>query len=274
MNSADLLDLLSLAPVQRGLAAILVSGVGMPIVGVFIVGLDILTARFALMHTALLGAAIALLAGINPLAGALTACAATGAALVPLSRRPSGTSGAMGFVMTVSIAVAFLLLAAAGLPATAAMELHWGSVLATRPADLVLLAALNAAVALAYLALRRPLALVFFDREVALASGVAVDRVLVVTLVLVALAIGAVMPVTGALLVDAVTLLPALAARNLGGSLGATVGLAVAFGLAGNLLGFGIALALDQPVGPVLVLTAGTITLGTFLLRRARGGPA
>ena len=49
---------------------------------------------------------------------------------------------------------------------------------------------------------------------------------------------------------------------------------AVAFGLAGNLLGFGIALALDQPVGPVLVLTAGTITLGTFLLRRARGGPA
>ena len=95
-----------------------------------------------------------------------------------------------------------------------------------------------------------------------------------VTLVLVALAIGAVMPVTGALLVDAVTLLPALAARNLGGSLGATVGLAVAFGLAGNLLGFGIALALDQPVGPVLVLTAGTITLGTFLLRRARGGPA
>ena len=111
MNSADLLDLLSLAPVQRGLAAILVSGVGMPIVGVFIVGLDLLTARFALMHTALLGAAIALLAGINPLAGALTACAATGAALVPLSRRPSGTSGAMGFVMTVSIAVAFLLLA-------------------------------------------------------------------------------------------------------------------------------------------------------------------
>ena len=89
MNSADLLDLLSLAPVQRGLAAILVSGVGMPIVGVFIVGLDILTARFALMHTALLGAAIALLAGINPLAGALTACAATGAALV----RPDGIVG-------------------------------------------------------------------------------------------------------------------------------------------------------------------------------------
>ncbi len=271
MSAAELLDLIALAPVQRGLLAILVCGVGMPIVGVFIVGLDILTARFALMHTALLGAALALLAGVSPLAGALVACALTGAALVPLGHRPTGTSGAMGFLMTVSIALAFVLLAAAGLPASAALELLWGSVLATRPGDLALLAVLNATVAAAYLALRRPLALVFFDREVALASGVAVDRVLTVTLVLVALAVGAAMPVTGALLVDGVTLLPALAARNLGTSLEGTVGLAVLFGLAGNLTGFLLALALDQPVGPVLVLTAGAITLVTFLLRRSRG---
>lgn len=272
MSAAELLELLALAPVQRGLVAVLVCGLGMPIVGVFIVGLDILTARFALMHTALLGAALALLVGVSPLAGALAACALTGAALVPLGRRPTGTSGAMGFLMTVSIALAFLLLAAAGLPASAALELLWGSVLATRPGDLALLAALNGAVAVAYGVLRRPLALVFFDREVALASGVAVDRVLTVTLVLVALAVGAAMPVTGALLVDGVTLLPALAARNLGSSLASTVALAVLFGLAGNLTGFLLALSLDQPVGPVLVLTAGAITLATFLLRHSRRG--
>lgn len=76
------------------------------------------------------------------------------------------------------------------------------------------------------------------------------------------------MRLTGALLVDAVTLLPALAGRNLARSLGSAVAVAVAFGLVGNVIGFLLALELDQPPGPVMVLTAGSLTLLTYLPRR------
>lgn len=96
--------------------------------------------------------------------------------------------------------------------------------------------------------------------------GVNVDRLTVVLLVLVAVAIGAAIRLTGALLVDAVTLLPALAARNLGRSFSSMVGWAIALGLFSNGAGLALALALDQPPGPVLVLVGGAVTLVTFLV--------
>ncbi|MGH2952312.1 MAG: metal ABC transporter permease, partial [Solirubrobacterales bacterium] len=71
---------------------------------------------------------------------------------------------------------------------------------------------------------------------------------------------------TGALLVDALTLLPALGARNLGRSLRSMVIWAIVLGLLGNAIGFVVALALDQPLGPVLVLVAGALTLLTYLV--------
>ncbi|MGH8934397.1 MAG: metal ABC transporter permease [Egibacteraceae bacterium] len=94
---------------------------------------------------------------------------------------------------------------------------------------------------------RAELTLVLFDRELALCSGVDAGRLTVALLVVVAVAIGAAIRLTGALLVDALTLLPALGARNLGRSLTSMVRWSVALGLAGNLAGFGVALALDLP---------------------------
>jgi zinc transport system permease protein len=39
-------------------------------------------------------------------------------------------------------------------------------------------------------------------------------------------------------------------------------------GLFGNLLGFGLTLLLNQPPGPVLVITVGLITLSTYFIKR------
>jgi zinc transport system permease protein len=71
--------------------------------------------------------------------------------------------------------------------------------------------------------------------------------------------------VTGALLVDSITLLPALGARNLATSLKSMIRWSVVLGVTGNAVGFVIALQLDLPPGPVLVLVAGAITLITYL---------
>lgn len=103
------LDLLALGSVQRAAFALLLGAIGLPIVDVIIIGLDIVPVRFAMMHIALLGIAIGLLTGIDPLLCAVVACGLSGAGLAPLSRSSSGLSGAMGPLMSLAIAAALLL---------------------------------------------------------------------------------------------------------------------------------------------------------------------
>ena len=122
------------------------------------------------------------------IAGVLVAMAAAGS-LAPLAGRPGGLSGPMGFLMTMAIAAALLVLSLTGVNATGAFELLWGSVLATRPTDLWLLGAVSLAVAVLVGFRRRQLALLLYDREIALTSGVAVGTLVLVVLVVVAAAI-------------------------------------------------------------------------------------
>ncbi|MBD0745051.1 metal ABC transporter permease [Streptomyces sp. CBMA152] len=270
LAAADLGELLQLVPVQRAGAALLLAAVGLPVVGVVIVGLDIMPVRFAMMHVALLGIAVGLLTGLDPMLCALVACALAGAGVAPLARTPDGLSGAMGLLMSLAIAAALLVLSISGVNASGAFALLWGSILSVGSADLWLLGALAAAVPALFWWRRRDLALLLYDRELALSAGVRVDRLTLLLLVLVAVAVAGAIKLTGALLVDALTLLPALAARRLGASLTSITAWAVGIGLTVNATGFLVALRLDLPPGPVLVLTAGAVVLAVHLIPERR----
>lgn len=68
-------ELLALEAVQRSALGLLIGALSLPVVGVFIVGLDIIAVRFAVMHVALLGIAVGLLTGLDPMLCGLVACA-------------------------------------------------------------------------------------------------------------------------------------------------------------------------------------------------------
>ncbi|MET8678850.1 metal ABC transporter permease [Streptomyces sp. NPDC004647] len=268
--ATDVGELLHLVPVQRAGFALLLAAVGLPVIGVVIVGLDIMPVRFAMMHVALLGIAIGMLTGLDPALCALVACALAGAGVAPLARTPDGLSGAMGLLMSLAIAAALLVLAVSGVNASGAFSLLWGSILSVGTADLVVLGILAVVVPGLFWWRRRDLALLLYDRELALCSGVPVPRLTLILLVLVAVAVAGAIKLTGALLVDALTLLPALAARRLGRSLKSITAWAVAIGVVVNLTGFLVALSMDLPPGPVLVLTAGAAVLGVHLIPERR----
>ncbi|MFB6876967.1 metal ABC transporter permease [Streptomyces sp. NPDC056323] len=270
LAAADLGELLQLVPVQRAGFALLLAAIGLPVVGVVIVGLDIMPVRFAMMHVALLGIAIGLVTGLDPMMCALVACALSGAAVAPLARVPDGLSGAMGLLMSIAIAAALLVLAVSGINASGAFALLWGSILSVGTADLIVLGVLAVVVVGLFLWRSRDVALLLYDRELAQCSGVAVRALTLALLVLVAVAVAGAIKLTGALLVDALTLLPALAARRLGTSLKSITLWAVAIGIVVNLTGFLVALRLDWPPGPVLVLTAGAAVLAVHLIPERR----
>ncbi|MFD8209323.1 metal ABC transporter permease [Streptomyces sp. NPDC059695] len=270
LSAPDLGTLLQLVPVQRAGLALLVAAVALPVVGVVIVGLDIMPVRFAMMHVALLGIAVGLVTGLDPMVCALVACALSGAGIAPLARTPGGLSGAMGLLMSLAIAAALLVLAVSGVNASGAFALLWGSILSVGTPDLVVLGVLAVVVPGLFRWRRREIGLLLYDRELAECSGVPVRALTTALLVLVAVAVAGAIKLTGALLVDALTLLPALAARRLGGSLRSITLWAIGIGVTVNLTGFLVALRLDWPPGPVLVLTAGAVVLAVHLLPERR----
>ncbi|MFF8833472.1 metal ABC transporter permease [Streptomyces sp. NPDC015131] len=270
LATADVGALLQLVPVQRAAFALLLAAVGLPVIGVVIVGLDIMPVRFAMMHVALLGIAVGLLTGLDPMLCALVACALSGAGVAPLARTPSGLAGAMGLLMSLAVAAALLVLAVSGVNASGAFALLWGSVLSVGAPDLVVLGVLAVVVPGLFWWRRRDVALLLHDRELAQCSGVPVGPLTLVLLVLVAVSVAGAIKLTGALLVDALTLLPALAARRLGTSLTSITVWAVAIGVTVNATGFLLALWLDWPPGPVLVLTAGAVVLAVHALPERR----
>ncbi|HZK05279.1 MAG TPA: metal ABC transporter permease [Actinomycetaceae bacterium] len=264
----ELVELLQLAAVQRSFIALILASLGLPLAGIVLVGLDLVPMRFAIMHVALLGAAIGLLIGVDPIGVGIVLSAVAGGLLAPMSRSRSGFTGAIALLLTVAIALALLVLAIAGVNAAGAFELLWGSILATRPADLWVIGGISLLLLAFFVVKRRQLALVLHDRELALTSGVHADALVIFLLVTVAVAIAASIRLTGALLVDAVTLLPALAARNLADSLKGMIVWSIVLGLLGNMVGLIVALVLDLPPGPILILTAAAIVVATTPMRR------
>lgn len=261
----DLGSLWALPAVQRSGMALFIASIGLPVVGVLMIGLEVIPARFAIMHTALLGVAIGLVLGVDPVLCALAVSAAAMMAIAPLAGRPGGLSAPMGLLMTLAIAAALLVLSISGVNATGAFELLWGSILATRQRDVWLLLAITVSVLVLFVAKRRDIALLLFDRETALCAGVRVGALTTTCVGLTAVAVASSIRLTGALLVDAVTLLPAVAARNLAGSFTSMVAWAITCGVIGNGIGFTIALWLDQPPGPVLVITVAVLALASFI---------
>ncbi|MEO0371850.1 MAG: metal ABC transporter permease [Pseudomonadota bacterium] len=138
--------------------------------------------------------------------------------------------------------------------------------------DAVILAVGGAATLAALLLLHRSMALVAFDPDYAAASGTNVRRVELAMMGL-ALAISVVgLKVVGLILIVALLIIPAVAARFWSDRLERVVILAAAIGGASGFIGAALsASAPDLPTGPIIVLIAFAFFAGSFLFAPGRG---
>jgi manganese/iron transport system permease protein len=148
-------------------------------------------------------------------------------------------------------------------------RLLFGTLLGLDTADLVVSAAVAAVATAAAISLGRTWSAVGFDPEGARALGLPAGRADVLLLGLVAVAAVAAIPAVGALLVTAVYVLPAAAARMITGSIRGLVTCALALALAEGVVGLYLAYWLDVPPGPpVAVLGALVCLLTTAITQR------
>jgi len=156
-------------------------------------------------------------------------------------------------------------------------RLLFGTLLGLETADLALAAATVALALVASLALGRTWAAIAFDPDAASALGLPAARADFLLLALVAVAVVAAIPAVGALLVAAIYVLPAAAARLVARSIPALLAWSLAIALAEGLVGLYAAYWLDLPPGPPVAvlgaLTYAVLALGTGV-REARLGAA
>ncbi|MFA6506482.1 MAG: metal ABC transporter permease [Treponemataceae bacterium] len=265
-------DILAVPAFVRALAALTASGLAFPALGTFILCLELIPARFAVMHVSLLGAAVGLMVGVDPMLAAVTGAVASGFLIARASEQSSVSAGGpLGLVMTLSLGLAFIIFYKADIHAIEAFNLFWGNVLALTETEAILTIIAAAILIIAVAVFFKEIRAVLYDRELARASGLPARAIYYGIILAVCLGIGLAMRLTGALMVDASTILPALAARNMKRSLGGTLLWGAAFGLVMNLGGFALSLALDLPVSPAVIVIGAVLVIGTGALGKRDG---
>jgi manganese/iron transport system permease protein len=140
-------------------------------------------------------------------------------------------------------------------------RLLFGTLLGLGPVDLAVSAVVATLATAAALAFGRTWSAVGFDPEGASAIGVPARRADLLLLALVAVAAVAAIPAVGALLVTAIYVLPAAAARLVTSSVRGLVACALGIALAEGIAGLYLAYWLDLPPGPPVAVLGATVCL-------------
>jgi manganese/iron transport system permease protein len=149
-------------------------------------------------------------------------------------------------------------------------RLLFGTLLGLDAVDLVVSAAVAALATAAAVALGRTWSAVGFDPDGARALGLPTGRADLLLLGIVAVAAVAAIPAVGALLVTAVYVLPAAAARLITKSIGGLVACALVLALAEGVTGLYLAYWLDIPPGPPIAALGALVCLTTAAATRRR----
>lgn len=247
-------------------ARALIAGLGLALIagplGCFVVWRRMAYFGDTLAHSSFLGVTLGWLLGVDPMFGVI-AVLATIAVLLTLGRlrRDLADDTVLGILAHASLAFGMLALAFADTLRADLMGLLFGDILAVDGRDLVWVA-LGGVVALGSLALMwRPLLALTIDEDGARVAGFRVDLVRLAFALVTALTVAIGMRVVGALLVTALLIVPAAAARRHARS---PIEMAILAAIAGALSvagGLYLSLSRDLPAGPAIVAAAVAVFL-------------
>lgn len=263
-----MIELLLFPPVLRGFISLLAAGLCLPVTGIFILRLNLLNLRFMLMHGVMLAGAIALSASLDPLLCAVGINLFLVLLITVMSRRSNiPTGGLTTFFMVICVGIAMLLIYKNRVPVQDTMNLLWGSIFALSKMDFYLLLGFCLMILLFILLKYRQITAVLIDPENAGIAGVNESVLFYLIMIITGISIAFAMRLVGALLLDALVLLPAMTAVSFSRSMKSMFLTAMISGFIYSLGGFLLALKADLPVSSGVILVAGFFFGITYLGR-------
>ena len=257
-----MLEIFSYAFMLRAFLAGTVIAILAPFIGTFLV-----VRRYSLMadtlsHVSLVGIALGVLTGINPIVGALLASviAAIGIDRLRGTKQIFGES-VLALFLSGSLAVATVLLSLGGKYTVNILSFLFGSITTVQASDVVIISCLGALVIFLLLFFYRQFFAVAFDEELAEASGIRSRLFSTLLVIVAAVTVALSIRIVGALLVGALMIIPVLSAIQFGRSFRQSILLATLFSLCAVLFGLFLSFYVGLPSGGTIVIVA----LGIFL---------
>lgn len=223
----------------------------------------------ALGHSALTGVAIGVVAGVGDNRWVMVAFAVVFALLMNRIRhsRLASTDTVIGVFSSVGVALGLALLSRSGNLANY-QSLLVGDVLSITRDELWLLGGALLVTVLVWFLCFNGFYAVSVSHAIARTKGVPVGLMDNLFVVLVAVVVMLSIRWVGLLLINAMLILPAAAARNVARSMKSFHLLALIFGLFSGVLGLVLSYYNSMATGPTIVLVLAAVFFGTFLLRR------
>ena len=259
--------------VRALLAGVMVAVAAAPL-GCFVVWRRMAYFGDATSHAAILGVALSLALSASVFAGVLVVALAMAVTVATLAGRGWAMDTTLGVLAHSSLA--FGLVAVSFLPGVRVdiSAYLFGDILAVGKTDLVIIAAGGAAV-LGLVAWRwQPLLTATLSEDLAHASGLNPARERLVLTIALAIVVAVAIKVVGALLIAAMLVIPAAAARNFARGPESMAAVAALIGAGAVIGGLQASLWHDTPAGPSIVALAAiafalSVSLGT-ILRKSR----
>jgi len=262
----------ALAFMQRALVAAVIVGLVCSVLGCYVVLRSMAFLGDALAHAVLPGIALAYLAGVDLLLGALVTALLVALGIGFLTRHGTVREDtAIGILFAAALSLGVLLISSAGSYATDLTHILFGDVLGVSTTDLWLTGGLAAGVLLAVALLYRELLLASFDPVLAHTLGRRPRLVLLALLLLLALTIVVSLQTVGVGLVAALLVTPGATASLLTRRLPAMMAVAAAIGVASSVVGLYLSYYLDVASGAAIVLTATAAFVVAFFFAPRRG---
>jgi manganese/iron transport system permease protein len=262
-----LVDPFAHAFMQRALLEVIVMGAITGAIGTYVVLRGLSFIGDALSHAIFPGVVIAFLLGQSVFFGALAFGLLTSISIVVLATtRRVKEDSAIGVLFAGSFALGVVLISTTRNYSRDLAAFLFGNVLGVTPTDIALSAAVGALVLLLLAVFHRELLLVAFDRDAAQAMGVPVFWVNLLLLVMISLTIVVSLSAVGNILVVAMLVTPAAAARLLTDGLPVMLGLSATIGAVSGVAGLVISYHANVAAGGTIVLVATSVFGVVWLL--------
>jgi zinc transport system permease protein len=265
----SLLNIFQYSFIVRGLIAGLIVAVIAPVIGIFLVLRRYSLIADTLSHVSLAGIAIGLLTGINP---ALTALGATVLAALGMEKLRSSkrlySEAALALYLSGSLALAIVLISLAHGFNANLFNYLFGSIVTVTTGDIYEMVILAALVLTTVIALFKELVFITFDEEAAQVSGLPVQKLNLIFILLAALTVSLAIPIVGVLLIAALIVIPVVTALQLRRGFISTIIYAEIFSIFSVVAGIFLSFYLNLATGGTIVLVMLLIFLAVFSSRR------
>lgn len=240
-----------------------------PMIGLFLVVRRYSYMADTLAHVSLVGVALGVLAGVNPILPALgvATIASLGIEKLRENKRLFGES-ILALFLSGSLALAVVLMSLSKGFQGDLMSYLFGSITTVSFFDVIIIVMLAAVVAVCIFFFYRQLFLVTFHEELAFAEGVNTKAFNTFLIVAAAIVVSLSMRIVGTLLIGALMVIPVVTALQLRMSFRNTFLYSILFSVLSTLVGLFASFYLNLASGGTIVLVALIFFLGTLVVKR------